>query len=55
MLYLEKVHKCQPKEAVQMIKEKRPHIWLRQIQLDALTVYYQEQVLKKNSQGSAAG
>ena len=30
-----------------MIKEKRPHIWLRQVQLDAISEYYRVHVLEK--------
>ncbi|KAL3885249.1 hypothetical protein ACJMK2_025337 [Sinanodonta woodiana] len=38
--YLVKVHGWKPEEAVEFIKSKRPHIWLRDAQLKSIHQYY---------------
>ncbi|XP_062570419.1 phosphatidylglycerophosphatase and protein-tyrosine phosphatase 1-like [Saccostrea cucullata] len=38
--YLMKVHKWKPEEAVAFIQSKRPHIWLRDTQMDSINIYY---------------
>lgn len=38
--YLVRVHGWSPERAVQFIQEKRPHIWLRDKQLDSIQQFY---------------
>ncbi|KAL4229118.1 Phosphatidylglycerophosphatase and protein-tyrosine phosphatase 1 [Mactra antiquata] len=38
--YLVKIHNWTPEKAVEFIQEKRPHIWLREKQLDSIQQFY---------------
>ncbi|XP_022322285.2 phosphatidylglycerophosphatase and protein-tyrosine phosphatase 1-like isoform X1 [Crassostrea virginica] len=38
--YLMKVNNWNPQEAVAFVESKRPHIWLREKQLDSINIYY---------------
>ncbi|XP_061184679.1 phosphatidylglycerophosphatase and protein-tyrosine phosphatase 1-like [Saccostrea echinata] len=49
--YLMKVNKWKPQEAVEFIQSKRPHIWLRETQMDSINIYYDN---LKNSRISGA-
>ena len=40
-----KLNKWTPEQAVQYIKTKRPHIWIRTAQMDALNVYYRDNIV----------
>lgn len=39
--YLVKLHGWSPQKAVEYVQEKRPHIWLRDKQLDSIQEFYQ--------------
>ncbi|XP_056010276.1 phosphatidylglycerophosphatase and protein-tyrosine phosphatase 1-like [Ostrea edulis] len=38
--YLIKVNNWKPQEAVEFLHTKRPHIWLREKQIDSINIYY---------------
>ncbi|CAL4075898.1 unnamed protein product [Meganyctiphanes norvegica] len=48
--YLMDKQRCSPEEAVEYMIEKRPHIWLREKQLEALKIFYQNNIKSKISE-----
>jgi len=51
--YLMSRHKWTPEKAVQLMRQKREHILLRSKQLDALRVFYEDNVRSDNGNGDS--